>query len=216
MNETLEQFAARLHMELGPNGTVLVPRTQHPSSDDVTRIRSNKPALVDILTVAKAAKAAAEEAKSQARRAAKQATAEAIRSGDQLIRVSYQEGEYLTGYAVYGVAAALLEELGLARYVTDWGYLVSAVVVEALGEAFTYEAAVEYCRPAQEAKEAAAAEAEQAVAEKFVAAKTTGRPVLLESHTVDCDGSEEECSLDRIAVYAMPDGTRRTSRIHTH
>jgi hypothetical protein len=51
---------------------------------------------------------------------------------------------------------------------------------------------------------------------KFAEAKETGKPVKLESHPVECNNPEEECSCDLIATFALPDGTTKTKRIHCY
>ena len=75
--------------------------------------------------------------------------------GERKIVLHWHDGEYLSGWEVFGEAADLLEEIGLAKYVMDWGYHVSNETVNALGEEFTYLQAVEYARPALEQKAAA-------------------------------------------------------------
>jgi len=90
----------------------------------------------------------------------------AMKAGELKITLHYHDGEYLSGYEVFGAAADLLEELGLAEYVDGWGYHVSNETVNALGEEFTYPEAVEFTRPAREAAEAQKAAAEKKAAEK--------------------------------------------------
>ena len=51
---------------------------------------------------------------------------------------------------------------------------------------------------------------------KFAEAKETGKPVKLESYTVDCNDSYRDCSCDNIVTMAMPDGTTKTNRIHCY
>lgn len=51
--------------------------------------------------------------------------------------------------------------------------------------------------------------------EKFEEAKRTGEKVLLQKWTEPCNDPKEECSLDAITQYAMPDGTVKTVRHHT-
>lgn len=53
------------------------------------------------------------------------------------------------------------------------------------------------------------------IAKKFKSAKETGHPVELYRMTDACDNPNEECDLDIIVTYAMPDGTRETKRSHT-
>jgi len=49
----------------------------------------------------------------------------------------------------------------------------------------------------------------------FETAKQTGEKQVIESYSVECSDSNEECDLDIITVYAMPDGTKKTVRNHT-
>lgn len=53
---------------------------------------------------------------------------------------------------------------------------------------------------------------EQALTE----AKTTRKPVEIARWTEPCDGTVCECSLDIITKWAMPDGTIKITRVHTH
>lgn len=63
-----------------------------------------------------------------------------------------------------------------------------------------------------ESQTAAEREAEEAA---FARAKETGKPVFLRETTAPCDDSSEECSIDIITVFAMPDGSTKTERHHT-
>lgn len=141
---------------------------------------------------------------------------EAIRSGAKKITLRYDDGEYLSGYAVSGRAAELLESLGVAKAVTDWGYHVDGALVKALGKEFTYAQVAEYARPELEKAQAADAVKDSARAEKFSRAAATGQEVELERWSEPCCERDYECSLDIVTRYAMPDGTTRTERAHTH
>lgn len=138
-----------------------------------------------------------------------------IKSGKIAIEVKYHDGEYLSGHTLHGKQADLLEKLGLVRYVDGWGYLVNNGVVEALGETFTYNQAAEFVQPAIEAKEKFIASEKAAVTAKFLESKETGKKVKLESWTEECNDHKEDCSLDNIITYAMPDGSVKTERNHT-
>jgi len=59
-------------------------------------------------------------------------------------------------------------------------------------------------------------EKEEKRKEKFKEAEKTGKKVLLNSYITECDGSVIECSTDIIRIYAMPDGSETSERIHTH
>ena len=63
------------------------------------------------------------------------------------------------------------------------------------------------------AKKKAEAKAERQA--KFDEAAITGQPVVLQSYATDCNDPKEECSTDIVTVYAMPDGTTKTTRQHT-
>ena len=109
----------------------------------------------------------------------------------------------------------MLEKLGIAKYVSGWGTCIDDKAIEVLGEEFTYPEAVEYMKPAKEAAEAKKAEKAAEIAERFAQAKRTGKPVEIRSWTAECNDPHEQCSLDIITEYAMPDGTIRTDREHT-
>ena len=140
---------------------------------------------------------------------------EALKAGEKKIVLHYNEGEYLSGYQVYGQEASLLKELGLAEWVDGWGYHVKSDVVDMLGEEFTYPQAVEYSKPAKDAESARVAQAEASRQAKFDEAKSTGEPVELERYVAPCNDPHEECSMDIVVTYAMPDGTTKTRRNHT-
>lgn len=139
-----------------------------------------------------------------------------IKAGVKLIEVRYHDGEYLSSHEVLGRAGDLLLELGLARNIAGWGCCVDDDVVKALGTSFTYAAAAEYARPALEAKEAQKTAAAAERQTKIDEARSTGKRVVLRSWMDECDGSACECSWDHVTEYAMPDGTTKHERIHTH
>jgi hypothetical protein len=142
-------------------------------------------------------------------------TGEADPNSLKKITLHYHDGEYLSGYTLHGEETQLLEQIGLARYVSGWGYHVEDAVVNALGTEFLYHQALELARPAIEAKKSSEA-AEKAIRENaFAVAARTGKPVVLDSYTDECNDPREECSLDNVTVYAMPDGSTKTSRSHT-
>ena len=68
-------------------------------------------------------------------------------------------------------------------------------------------------KAAEEAAQKAAADQKRKA--KFERARETGRPVLLAQWTEPCSDPREECSLDIVQQYAMPDGSVKTERNHT-
>lgn len=49
----------------------------------------------------------------------------------------------------------------------------------------------------------------------FEKARETRKPQIIEQYPVECNDPNEECSIDIVTVYAMPDGTRKITRHHT-
>lgn len=63
-----------------------------------------------------------------------------------------------------------------------------------------------------EAKNQARMKKEAAI---FAKAKETGEKQILKNWSEECNDHEEECNIDNIVVYAMPDGSRKEERHHT-
>lgn len=57
---------------------------------------------------------------------------------------------------------------------------------------------------------------EREIKEKFRIAKETGKKVELRRYVEDCNDPHEECNVDIIIDWAMPDGTVQTTRSHTY
>jgi hypothetical protein len=60
-----------------------------------------------------------------------------------------------------------------------------------------------------------AAERESIRRAKFEEAARTGKPVELRRWTDQCDDPREECDIDSVIEYAMPDGSTKIERHHT-
>lgn len=135
------------------------------------------------------------------------------------IRIDWHDGEYLQGYMTYQ-NGELLEELGLAKYVSGWGYLVAKEIVEALGKEFTADQARKYAKPAIEKANQERVEKQNEEKAKLdnaiEVAKVLGHKVEIDRYTVECDGSVEECDTDIITRYVDGKGNITTSRMHTH
>lgn len=138
-----------------------------------------------------------------------------ILTGNTLITVRYYDGEYLSGYMVHGEGAKQLEQIGLAKHISGWGYYIEEKAIKTLGEEFGYPAALEYMKPMIEAKEAKVAQAQAERQSKFDEAEVTGKPVVLCQWSDECDDKEEECNTDIVTEYAMPDRSVKRERNHT-
>jgi len=136
-------------------------------------------------------------------------------NGESPIVVQFHDGEYLSAYTAYGIGAKLLEELGLASYISGWGTRVDNELIDTIGKLFTYTQALEYAKPALEEKERQQKEKEEKNKEVFNKAHETGERQLLYKYSDDCNDPTEDCSLDMVYIYAMPDGKIETVRQHT-
>lgn len=139
----------------------------------------------------------------------------AIETGETKIKARYHDGEYLSGYEVFGHAAELLIKLGVAKEISGWGCCVDDKLIAAIGEEFGYPEAVAFAQPKLDEKKATAEKKEAERAAKFAEARETGKPVILAKWSEDCDDLEEECSMDIVTEYAMPDGSTKRKRSHT-
>ena len=146
-----------------------------------------------------------------------EAHAEAIRTGKASITAKWEDGDYLSGYAVYDkIARQELIRLGVAKDVDGWGTIIDSQLIEALGTEFTIPQVETFTAPKREAADQAEAAKKAERQAKITEAQTTGQSVLLHRWAVSCDGTEYECSVDLIEEYAYPDGSVRTQRIHTY
>ena len=155
-----------------------------------------------------------EAEKKAAEEAARIEEARAIRAGEVMIVPRIEDWDGIPLYIVRGEAAKALKEIGAAKDVA-YSTQVNWEVIKVLGKEFTFPQAAELTRPAREAKEAEQRAKEEERQAKFDEAKSTGQKVLLRHWCEDCNDPREECSLDHVSEYAMPDGTTRHERNHT-
>jgi hypothetical protein len=107
--------------------------------------------------------------------------------------------------------------LGRKANDVDWGdYHIRHHFDVTLGELKQLVAQAEAAAQ-QRAEEAAQKkkDAEAALQAKFEEAKRTGEKVEIRRWAVDCYDPREECDLDIVIEYAMPDGTLKVERHHT-
>lgn len=211
---TVEQLMEKSHCRLAEvDGQVTIRISGKPNKDQIGQLRAAKGEIIAVLQKCEAA----HEAREAQKKVELEAELEGLKNGTMLIKTSYHDGEYLMGYEVYGQAATLLEEIGVASYVSGWGTHVSEKVIKALGKEFTYQAAVEYARPAKEATVVKKAAKEADRQAKFDQARETGKKVLIRSWESDCHDpkEEEECNFDMNYEYVLPDGSTRSEWSHT-
>lgn len=66
-----------------------------------------------------------------------------------------------------------------------------------------------------EKRNAKKADAEDKKNSIFEKAKQTGEKQIIETYSVECPDDDEECDVDIVTVYAMPDGTTHKTQNHT-
>lgn len=138
-----------------------------------------------------------------------------IKAGRKFITPQWYDGEYWQGYVVHGSAAKALLEIGFAEEV---GYrtIVPYDMLKTLGPTFSFQQALDCIKPVIAEQTKLREERKKALEAKYSYAKSTGIPVLIRKYMAECTDSTEECSTDIIEVYAQPDGTEKTKRIHTY
>ncbi|MBC7340868.1 MAG: hypothetical protein H5U02_00175 [Clostridia bacterium] len=213
MQERVNQLIDKWQIILLTDGRLMVQGKPGPKT--MAELKALKEEIkAELLRRAEEQKARREAAEAE-RKAREEAERKDILEGRRPITVYWYDGEVLSAYMAGGIAAGLLEELGLAKYIEGWGWKVNKEVVEALGTEFTYQQAYEFARPAIEAKAEAKAKAEAVQQAKFQEAKATGRPVVLAHWMEPCNDPREECDLDSVTQLAMPDGSIQIQRTHT-
>ena len=142
-------------------------------------------------------------------------------SDESVIQVLYCEGEYYSGYTVScnDDAKSSLKNLGVIKYLNGWGTTIDAFYVERLGKEFTIGDVKKLVIPILEEKFNKERERKMLEAktrrDKFSEAKRTGKPVVIKQWSEECNDPNEECDIDNVYVYAMPDGSTKKERHHT-
>jgi len=180
---------------------------------------ATRPELAALVRDWEAAKKAAHKAKEAEAAAARKR----LETGENLIEVSYCDGEYLSGYTTYGYGGELLLALGLASEVSGWGIHVKNAIVDALGKKFTYPAAAEYARPALEAAEAEKTGKAKQRKDNIQAAQRkavqTGEPVAIQQWAETRYGNYEGYEGDYLFIvtrYVRANGTTFTKAVNTY
>ena len=209
INEMIRKWRLVLTEKDGKKGLRVLRKI---SPTELTMIREKKDEIIAELEHQRAEREAIEAQK----KADREEEIRAIKAGEKTITVKWTDGEYLQAYEVFGIAAELLEELGIAKYIEGWGMRVEQKLVDALGEEFTYPQAVEFTQPKRDQETAKETRKKAELEAKFAEAKRTGKPVEIFRTTTECNDPKIECSLDIITIWAMPDGTQKEERIHTY
>ena len=208
INEMIKKFRIQLAVKDGVEGMAIYSK---PTKAQVEELKANKPAIMETLKAEKAKI----EAQKEEKEAARLLEIENIKNSVVKITAHYHDGEYLSGYTVYGEAGQLLEKLGILHYTSGWGYYIKDEVIKVLGTEFTYADAVAYMQPKIETREAKKAEEKAKEDKIFKYAKASGIKQVLKRWTEECNDPNEECDIDNVVLYAMPDGTTEIVRNHT-
>lgn len=209
INEMIRKWRLEVAEKDGKKGLRVIGKITQAERD---MLRKNKDEIMAELERRKVEKEAIEAQK----KADRKEEIRAIKAGEKTITVKWTDGEYLQAYEVFGIAAELLEELGIAKYIEGWGMRVEQDLIKALGEEFTYQQVVEFTQPKRDQEATKEAQKKAELNAKFEEAKRTGKPVEIFRTTTECNDPKIECSLDIITIWAMPDGTQKEERIHTY
>jgi len=155
-----------------------------------------------------------EEAKGANKEQAKKQLKERFENGEIKAKVRIRNEENYSYYTIDSDMADILYGTGLVKYTSN-GIEVPEVVVNALGMEFSYQQVKDYLEKRKARKEALKKKLKEKEQEAFEEAKRTGHEILIDQMYVPCDGSVEECNLDILIKYAMPDGTTKIVRRHT-
>ena len=187
------------------------PATLNRNPEALAEIRACKTEIMDILRKQRQEKEDREAKEKQQ----KEEEYNDIKAGRKYITPQWDDGEYWQGYVVYGSAAKALLEIGFAEEI---GYrtIIPYDRLKMLGPTFSYQQALDCMKPVIEAQTKLREARKKDLEAKYSNAKNTGTPVLIRKYTTECTDSTEECSLDIIEVYAQPDGSEKTKRIHTY
>lgn len=210
---TVIEMIKKWRIELVERGSELSLKIYGKATEkQVAMLKKAKPQIIEELQ-----RRERERAEWEAKRKAEEAAErEAIMNGEKPIQLRYHDGEYLSGWETVGQSTEIMQELGLVKYVSGWGYYVEPNIIEALGgPEFTYQQAVDLVKAMEQAKEAKRQEKEAERQAKIEEARKTGKPVLLRKWTVACNDPNEECDMDIIYEYAQPDGRITQTRTHT-
>jgi len=108
-------------------------------------------------------------------------------------------GEYETEKGIKVLASDLLENHH------GWYFIPVELVEEKVSE----------IKKANEKKIAAEKAANKRVTGVFEKAEETGKKQVLNTFQIDCTDHREECNMDIVTVWAMPDGTKTETKVHT-
>ena len=133
------------------------------------------------------------------------------------MHVVWVEGSPLSAWApASDVDERVLKDLGVAKDIGGWGVSVDSEMMKAIGEDNFFVADVEtFKKPTIDRKHELEEATRKTEAKIFARAKQTGKPQLLHIRIDPCNDSMEECDLDVVREFAMPEGHRRTTRHHT-
>ena len=207
---TAAELIRKYNLQLVGSDQIAVPGGKRLPAAVIAELKARK---TEILAELERQKAEA-EAKAAAEKARFEAEVAALRSGQKKIAVQWHDGDPLSGYTVYDLAVLkVLREARIGRDVYGWGYLVPDEMVQALGTEFTLADAVAWIESRRRPQ---GPSLEQIRAEKLAEAARTGQRVEVRRWTEPCADPRLECSLDVVIEWALPDGTTRIERHHTH
>lgn len=126
----------------------------------------------------------------------------------------HQEGEYYSGKTLDGEDAKLMESMGLMKYLSGWGYAMTDLG-NRLPDKFTLGQADDLGLDGRMKRYTVGMNRKREIRQKFDQAKQTRKKVLLRKFDTECNDPREECSLDIVYEWAMPNQKMMIQRDHT-
>lgn len=172
------------------------PKKTKFTQKDAEFIKANRPAFIaELKAIAEEARIAAEEARKE----------EAEKKAAEITFLSTGwESHYITVDTRKDIDEQLRRMAD--RYSNDCTY-------ESLKE--DYEMATGKKLEKEAKAEAAKTEKEEKIEAAKAEAKATGEKVAIKRWTENCNDPKEDCETDIVTLWAMPDGTTKTTRTHT-
>ena len=227
---TIQEIIKKYHPQVTVrNGETAIQIFRKPTAKDVSYIKGHKQEIIDELERQEAEREAKWAAQKAEQEAAEKPLIDAMNEEADRLRTQLPEGHTFVEVKEIGCADPIIEYYVDGKKVNrndvnviGWAtatrpgamapfksVCIASISLEKLEE---IKAKIENTEMERQAEKEKAKVERQA---KFDEAKEAGKPVELNRYMDDCNNPREECSTDIVTVWAMPDGTTKTTRQHT-
>ena len=170
------------------------------SKEQVEELKTAKPEIMKELKKIEQEKTAKIEEKKRQH----ELEIENFKKENKIIKTYQRDGEYDSSiHGIDAISEEILQSLNIPNIYR---------MVEALGTEFTYQQVIEYMNPINEVKKEVR---EEKIANIFETAKLKNEKQLLNSYSEPCNDKNEDCDIDNVCEWAMPNGATTVTRQHT-